>query len=120
MACADGHQFKCYSLLNAVHCWCSLHYLAGQNYFGNDANDDEPLASPTKLTDYRAVNRLILLTVCLELLILIKSVGFPNLIHFGLARLDGLAKAFRFVQLLLLSIFITTLLIILLGATNLR
>lgn len=128
MLSADGHKFRCYSLLNVVHGCCSLAYLAGQNYFGNAANDSlgEPTAghspatgrSPTELTDYRAVNHLILLTVCLELLILIKSVGFSNLIHF--ARPAGLARAVRFVQLLLLSIFIANLLTILLGATDLR
>lgn len=118
MCFADGHKF--YSLANVVHAWYGLHYLAGQNYFGNVANDGELPAErrPTELTDYRAVNHLILLTVCLELLILIKSVDFPNLIHF--ARPASLARAFRFVQLLLLSIFIANLLTILLGATDPR
>lgn len=116
-----GHQ--CYSLLNVAHSLTALHYLNDHGYFGNAANDSpgDHLDGGHSPTDYRVVNHLILLTVALELLILIKSVGFANLIHFAaLAQRANLTRAFRFMQLLLLSIFTTNLLTVLLGATDLR
>lgn len=119
----DAQQLQCYSLLNVAHGLVALHYLNGQ--FGANDSAGDHLDGGHSATDYPAVNlqplvnHLILLTVGLELLILIKSVGFANLIHFAALRAN-LGRTLRFMQLLLLSIFTTILLTVLLGATDLR
>lgn len=108
-------EFKFFNLINIIYSFYSFNYLNNQNYFRDNSQTDDlqNYSSPTELTDQKVANKLIWLAICLEFIILIKLFGIPN----SSSKLSEVAlKAFRFIQLFILSIFVTILLIVLLGS----